>query len=382
MEVYSHDLLAHLQTRGFDVRVLVLDPRILARRLACLDLLLPETTLERLCPGYVRIGRRAWNVRAVAHAVYGRLARSFRRLPKRAEVREMEWGQPLTPVEEACVRTVARRAHWDVVIVNHCWLADALACFGEATTTAVLTHDVWHHHVGRALGNPYLRALDREREAAYLRAADLVVAITERDGGEFATMVEARKIVTAPMSCTPRFSDVEPVAGRLLFVGSAYTPNVEGVSWFLRVVGPALERAAPGRFELHVVGAVGRDLAPVGSGIRVVPRGFVKDIHPEYHAAQVVIVPLLTGSGLKIKLVEALAHGKAVVTTPVGAQGVEHSAGNGLLVVPPTEDMARAILDLAHDGAMRRRIETGARRIATEDLSGDACYGPLALRLA
>jgi glycosyltransferase involved in cell wall biosynthesis len=74
---------------------------------------------------------------------------------------------------------------------------------------------------------------------------------------------------------------------------------------------------------------------------------------------------------------EALAHGKAVVTSPVGSQGLEQFADEALVICQSSEDMANRILQIAGDEDVRRRLENGARKIAREEFSPDACYGPL-----
>lgn len=380
-QVYCHDLLSFLHTNGFDVRVLELDPWILARRFPHLSVWIPDTKLARECPGFFRVGSHYWSLKGVFSSLYRKFARILRVLPKPRELPDASWGNPLTLEESACIEEAAQSGDWAAVICNYVWLADAFSHFPKTTIRAILTHDVWHQHVMRTSDNSYLCALDRDKEISYLSEADLVVAINDRDAGEFRGMVEPAKVVVAPMSCTTYFSENAVVSGRLLFVGSGYPPNVQGLQWFLREVGPALERAKPGHFELHVVGAAGDSVSAVEGGIRLVRRGFVKSLHPEYHAAQTVIVPLLAGTGLKIKLVEALAYGKAIVSTPVGAQGVERFADRSLIVAQPNGEMALAILALDADSGRRKAIETEAREVAATEFSSQACYGNFVSRL-
>ncbi len=374
--VYSHDLLNYVQRHGFDVWVLLLDPNLVEHRSATMPLVVPHTPFKHRLPGYLRFPTRYVSPRGVVAAL---LRRSAGRRPVFSPAARVapSCGNEITPAEEAWVRQVAQETHWDAVICNYCWLSGSLRFFSPGTPTAVLTHDVWHMHASRGTGNAYVDRIDRDTEAGLLDRAGIIIAINNRDAAAFTEMLPGRRIISAPMSCTIRRSDVPPVDGRLLFVGSDYGPNIEGVRWFLETVGKELERLAPRRFELHIVGTAGNTIAPVQGGIQIVRRGFVTELQQEYASAMMVVVPLLRGTGLKVKLIEALAHGKAVVTSPVGSQGLEQFTEDAFVVCATSDDMAHRILHVAGDENVRRRLENGAHKVAREQLSPDACYRPL-----
>ncbi len=128
------------------------------------------------------------------------------------------------------------------------------------------------------------------------------------------------EVICAPMSVTYHVHDAaEQVPGRCLFVGSHIDHNVHGIRWFLQEVWPLVQRQKPQSI-LHICGTVCQSLSDVFPNVRLV--GQVEDINREYGAAEVCLIPLIVGSGLKIKLVEALSHGRASVSTSVGVQGV------------------------------------------------------------
>ena len=158
-------------------------------------------------------------------------------------------------------------------------------------------------------------------------------------------------------------------ANRLLFIGSfAHLPNVLAIDFFLREVWPLLADLNP---VLHVIAGarhgyfleryrdrVTFDLA--GPGIEV--EDFVSDVRPAYERAAVVIAPLLASAGTNIKIMEAMAMGKAVVSTPGGINGLDLEHGRELLVAGNAAEFAAAIRSLLLDEERRGTIEREARR--------------------
>lgn len=89
--------------------------------------------------------------------------------------------------------------------------------------------------------------------------------------------------------------------------------------------------------------------------------GFVADVRPAYERATVVVAPLLASAGTNIKIMEAMAMGKAIVSTPAGINGLDLTAGHDVVVVDTGAEMASAVRDLLEHPAKRRSIEEHAR---------------------
>ena len=148
----------------------------------------------------------------------------------------------------------------------------------------------------------------------------------------------------------------------ILFVGFLrYTPNVDAVMHFATHVLPILRELAPGvRFTI-----VGKDPAPVIQGLndgkQLVVEAAVADVRPYYEAASVVVVPMRLGSGTRIKLLEALAYGKAVVTTSIGAEGIDVRDGIDLAIADDPRAFAYACARLLGDQEARERLGTNGR---------------------
>ncbi len=147
----------------------------------------------------------------------------------------------------------------------------------------------------------------------------------------------------------------------LLFVGAlGYEPNDEAVSWFLRRVWPHLRHVAG--LEFDIVGAAPspalRRLAR-RRGVRL--HGFQPDLAPFYRRAALVVAPLRTGAGTRIKIVEAAMQGVPVVATTLAAEGLPLGAGRHVWLADRPEDFARAIVEALRHPRQRARLAHAAR---------------------
>jgi glycosyltransferase involved in cell wall biosynthesis len=116
------------------------------------------------------------------------------------------------------------------------------------------------------------------------------------------------------------------------------------------------------RYRIHL------DLAQLGVELE----DFVPDVRPAYSRAAVVVAPLLASAGTNIKIMEAMAMGKAVVSTPAGISGLDLESGKDVIVASSGAEMAQAILELFDDPAKRYCIEYQARRTVESRFDWDA----------
>ncbi|MEJ0059769.1 MAG: glycosyltransferase [Terricaulis sp.] len=286
--------------------------------------------------------------------------------------------------ERADMLYVARQvqANTQAIVCDYAFLAP-LAPYALVPEAPALTimHDLMS---ARAAEDPNekvpdeVAALTPEAEFKLLGMADVVVAIQAGEAAKVrAALPEVETIVA------PHFVDAvaAPQIGEndtLLFVGSNTAPNVVGLRWFFDAVWP-LVRAARPNAELQVAGGVARSMDAAPEGVRML--GVVASLEPYYRDAGVVISPLRTGSGLKIKLIEALAAGKAIIGTTVTAQGVEDVVGNAMIITDDAATFARAVSEHLSDAEKRRILASGALLCAQANFSSEACFGPLIARL-
>jgi len=213
--------------------------------------------------------------------------------------------------------------------------------------------------------------LTRIDERRAWRTARMVVGITPEDVDTIAAVVGTTRTrlvpngadhVTADPGAVPPSPDPDGAA-QLVFVGNfAYPPNADAARELIERILPAV-RARAGPVSLALVGSgppqwLYEDATRCG-GVTVT--GTVSDVVPWLRAATVVVAPLRLGGGVKVKVLEALAVGKAVVTTSIGAQGLRHLPTDSLVVADDSDEYAAAVARLLTDGSERERQEARAR---------------------
>jgi glycosyltransferase involved in cell wall biosynthesis len=135
-----------------------------------------------------------------------------------------------------------------------------------------------------------------------------------------------------------------------------FRPNVDAVQWFAQEILPLIRREAPGT-RLWVVGKDPHPrLEALKEGHGVVITGWVEDVRPYIAGASVYVVPLRMGGGTRLKVLEAMAMGKAMVSTTVGAEGFDVVSGRELVLADTPAGFAAAVVDLLGDRARREEM--------------------------
>jgi hypothetical protein len=307
----------------------------------------------------------------------------LRQLKAWAENKIQEYRQPLesnvaapSALETARFQNLLRETRPDTVLLNYAYLAPLAAAAREyGVRTAVLTHDVVHQLHSTMQARGFAGAtMAAETEKDLLQQVDLVVAIQEEEATELRRMLGPEKIVTVPMPQRVVVGTAGQEPATLLFVGSGTAPNLDGLQWFLREVWPIIRAGKP-EVKLRACGSVCDLLKEVPAGVGLV--GVVPDLAPEYSRATVVIAPLLCGSGLKIKVVEAWGHGRAVVGTPIAMQGLMELANHCGAVASSPAEFGQAIFNLLGNSVERQQFEVHAKKVVEEKFSHAAALAPL-----
>jgi len=256
----------------------------------------------------------------------------------------------------------------------------SLAWMRQAVPIGVLTlldtHAVAGQHdrdVERIGASPQGAAITDEQEMQQLQRFDRVLAICQPDADTFTRWLGAERVLLVPhaqpLHTHPRRRELR----QLLMVGGDYAPNHEGLRWFLAEVWP---RLAGRGLSFHVVGEVG-PAHGLKSGDSVVVHGRVDDLAAHYAAADLCINPVQHGGGLKIKTVEALAHGRPLVACSHGVRSLEAHSGRAFLVADEGAAFAAAIERLIADPDEAQRLAQAGSALAAAQFGAEACYGPL-----
>jgi glycosyltransferase involved in cell wall biosynthesis len=183
--------------------------------------------------------------------------------------------------------------------------------------------------------------------------------------------VDLRRFVPAAKTTGP------PV---VLFIGSfRHLPNLLAFELLRASIMPAVWRECPDAV-LHVIAGPHHERAASLAGKAdllsqhpgIVIEGFVEDVRPAYRAAAVVAVPLPLSAGTNIKLLEAMACGRAIVSTPAGCRGLDLTNGVDLVVTEPDSCFAAALVSLLRDEDLRTRLAVAARRTAEQRFGWDS----------
>jgi len=209
-----------------------------------------------------------------------------------------------------------------------------------------------------------------ERQACLV--ADQVVAVSEPDAEALRRLVPGLEPIVVPNGVDMGFYtapvpplEAGPSRQDMVFTAKMdFRPNVDAVLWFVREVLPLVRQRSPEtRFWV-----VGKDphprLAPLAADPAVVVTGWVEDVRPYIAEAGVYVIPLRIGGGTRLKVLEAMAMGKAIVSTALGCEGFPLVPDQELVMADEPAGFAAAVLALLGDAEYRERIGRAARRFA------------------
>ncbi len=278
----------------------------------------------------------------------------------------------------------ALRGGYKIAVVEHFWCASYAPLLRKTCDRLVL--DL--HNIESQLARTHARAarwpaswasarfaVAYERlEREWLPQYDVILAVSESDRERIAhpdVRVFPNALPEIARQCVPE-------ADAIVFSGHLeYHPNVEAVRWFRERIWPRVREQAPDA-EWRLIGASPEAVARFTSGdsrIRVV--GPVGDAIAQLAQAKVCVVPLLSGSGTRFKILEAWAAGRAVVSTALGGEGLDARDGEHLLIADDPEDFARAVVRLWNDPALRSKLGEAGRAHYLERFTWAAAWRKL-----
>jgi glycosyltransferase involved in cell wall biosynthesis len=301
--------------------------------------------------------REAWGSRL--HVFRSRTPRSFlgrsRRKLVRVTGKVLHLDLPVDSYHDPeAADALARLVHadgFDGVILSYVFYSKLFEAVARPARRILDTHDVFsdrfrlYRQHGQA--NEFF-STKRPEEARALDRADAIVAIQGWDAGHFRSLTQRPVVVVghlAPLAAELAGVAVPPV---ILFVGGPMGINVHGMTWFIDEVFPIVRRRVPDA-ELWLAGGVGARIRSSTAGVRRL--GFVETLGTVYRQARVVINPQRFGTGLSIKSVDALLHGRPLVSTPAGARGLEDGAGVAFRQSSDGEQFAADLIELLVDPA-------------------------------
>lgn len=213
----------------------------------------------------------------------------------------------------------------------------------------------------------------RRYEAALARAVDLTIAVSEMDEASLRRIAPGAHFAVVPNGVdTAFFSDAAKVGPApdaspcdLVFTGKMdFRPNVDAALWFAREVLPRVRSEEAGVRFLIVGQSPHPRLRALAHEPAVKITGRVDDVRPYVARAAVYVVPMRIGGGTRLKVLEAMSMGKAVVSTTLGCEGYPVRDGVELIIADSPAEFARAVVRLLRDPEQRKRLGAAARAFA------------------
>ena len=214
----------------------------------------------------------------------------------------------------------------------------------------------------------------RRFEGGVLRRFDTVIAVSSRDADALTRRYGLGDVAVIDTGVDLDFFALQPPpvapVSEIVFTGTMSWPaNAEGIGWLMDAVWPLVVAARPEARAVIVGRGAPEALVARAKGLNWRFTGFVDDIRPHVAGALVYVIPLRIGSGTRIKAFEALAMGRAVVSTTVGVEGLDITDGVHFLAADTAEDFAGAVLRLLDDADVRARLARDARALVAEKFS-------------
>lgn len=286
------------------------------------------------------------------------------------------------PPEAAQMQTdelhaLVRAGNYDVLHIEETSLTPYLRSMPKGARKSVLTlhnvHFVQDRRIAAIATSPVDRAW-KQLNAEWMRhfepraasAFDRVIAVSQADRVAIESRASTLTVDVVPNGVDTR--DLQPLqpasrnsAPSILFVGSmGYAPCIDAAMWLVRDILPILRTTIP-NLEVWVVGRSPTAQVRALANEYVHVTGAVADVAPYYERATVAIVPLRAGGGSRLKILEAMALGRAVVSTTIGAEGLDITPDVDIVLADDAESLARETLRLVRDDNARSRLQQAAR---------------------
>jgi len=278
------------------------------------------------------------------------------------------------------IQKVLTKNEFDVVVCESIFTAPYIDTIRRLSDAKVvlrshnLEFSIWHRIAkSKKLGlkKTYLKILTRQLkdyEIQILEQIDGLIAINPDELKHYKRLGLKKKSTTIPFAVELEKYDPEQSKElkSVFHIGSMdWQPNIEGVDWFLKKVWPQVHKKDP-ELKLYLAGRQMPEwlLTHKQAGVNVV--GEVEDAQDFIKSKNIMVIPLKSGGGMRVKLIEALALEKPVVSTPLGANGVNIKDEKNILLARQPREFANAILSLAAGNGRARELGLNGRKLVEE----------------
>lgn len=292
----------------------------------------------------------------------------------------------IVPEMQHVLDTICSLNHFDIVLFESVLVAGYQLPTG--VKTVIDQHNIEHELLERTYKHEKAPVrkwyswresrLLKQGEIERCRKADVVLVTSEREYDALRNFLPEQQIEVIPNGVdTATFVQRDPareISHQILFTGSMdYFPNIDAVLFFARKCWPIIQEQVPdATWQI-----VGKNPPPEIKRLAALPgitvTGTVPEVHPYLAASAVALAPLQVGSGTRLKILEAFAMRKAVVSTSVGCEGLSVVPGKQLLIADHPEEFAQAVITLLNNPEMRTALGNAGRTLVETKYSWEHC---------
>lgn len=268
-----------------------------------------------------------------------------------------------------------QKKKYDIIQLEGLYLCPYIALIRRYSDAKVvyrahnIEHEIWNRTAQmttfpKKIFLKHLASRIKRFEKSYLNDYDMLVPITERDANLLNKMGNKKPYFTSQTGIDLSF--LVPTAKNLEFpslfhIGSLdWSPNQEGLIWFLNNCWPLISKKYPD-LTFYIAGRNAPAWLEKKFSLRnIVYLGEIEDAYEFINSKAIMVVPLFSGSGMRIKIVEGMALGKPIVTTSIGTEGIETVSGENILIADSAEAFNEAVYTLIEDQETFARIGKNA----------------------
>lgn len=297
-------------------------------------------------------------------------------LSSKTSTEKCYWEDPLTREQLDAIDNVLCKKKYDIIIVNYTNLCNIFTL--KSTKKAlklVLTNDIWSTRrelfAKQGIACPELHYWTKENEIYFLNMADIIVAIQDEEKQKLKRMCPEKQVITMPLSLEMQLSAQEKKscsdARHILCIAGYSEVNAQGIRYFIEKIFPGIQKKIPNAV-FDVYGTVCKLFSDVHNQ-NIFFHGTVENLKDAYENADIAVVPLLAGTGLKIKFVEALSYSTPVVATTYGIEGCHNAHTVCAFHAPTTQEFIDFSIAILENHKLKERMQYNCSSYVDEYLS-------------
>jgi glycosyltransferase involved in cell wall biosynthesis len=259
------------------------------------------------------------------------------------------------------VAGILNKNHFDIIQVDFITLAPLVYILPGDSLKVLVHHELRYIRIKREVDlfenrEPYdvcrLEAI-KDQETSLLKRFDKIITLTENDKKILSESIPSGKIYVSPATIKSDQKQnrvFSPFRNKLVFIGSSiHLPNKDGIQWFINSVMPIIEKEIPD-IHLDIIGSWDNQFIKKYSRKNVNFMGFVEDLTSAVRSS-LLIVPVRIGSGMRLKIIEAINHKVPFITTTIGVEGLDFENDKDCIIADIPESFANGIVRLSKDAS-------------------------------